>query len=56
MEYTNDEKIKAQQLRIIFAIYKQGWEDAMQSMRLAQHAQFNSLNNTIAWLNEVPTP
>lgn len=56
MEYTHEEKVNAQQLRIIFAMYKQGYEDAMQEMRNAQNRMIHSVDTTLLWLNEIPAP
>lgn len=56
MDYSEKDKLTAQQLRIIFAVYMQGWNDAMDSLRMAQNKQKNSLESTLKWLNEVPAP
>ncbi len=56
MEYSESDKHNAQQLRILFAVYKQGWTDAIQSMRAARNRELSSIDATLAWLNEIPAP
>ena len=55
-EYSEEDKHNAQQLRIMFAIYKQGWEDARAAMLYAQHREFQPINKTLEWLNKIPPP
>jgi hypothetical protein len=55
-KYSEEDKQNAQHLRIILAIYKQGWEDAIHYLLTKKHQEFHNIDKTLEWLNEIPPP